>query len=167
MKMFSAKTLWDARRIISSAHIPYDDLFDWIYENLPLVLDDPVERYAGMEALARADLYESRAKRSSYRLLKYMFNEMTGGVALSRLPRGLDLILGLDDAQALPELPEELPDDGHPQPYYPPCLPGRQPLHQGPSREVDGYLPHHRLQLISSPTKPLHHCGLSTQGRVA
>jgi len=84
MRLFSARSLREARGIISSSYINYDDLYDWIYENLPLVLDDPVERYAGMEALARADLYESRAKRSSYRLLKYMFNEMTGGVALSR-----------------------------------------------------------------------------------
>jgi replication factor C large subunit len=78
MKMFSAKTLWDAKRIISSAHIPYDDLFDWIYENLPLVLDDPSDLAEGMEALARADIHQTRARRTqNYRLIKYMFNEMT------------------------------------------------------------------------------------------
>ncbi len=89
MKMFSAKTLWDARRIISSAHIPYDDLFDWIYENLPLVLDDPSDLAEGMNALARADIHQSRARRTqNYRLIKYMFNEMTGGVALSRRNSG-------------------------------------------------------------------------------
>jgi replication factor C large subunit len=85
MKMFSAKTLRDARRIISSAHIPYDDLFNWIYENLPLVLDDASDLAEGMEALSRADIHQTRARRTqNYRLIKYMFDEMTGGVALSR-----------------------------------------------------------------------------------
>lgn len=84
-KMFSAKTLWEARRIISSTHINYDDLFDWIYENLPIVLDDPRDLAEGMEALARADIHQTRGKRTQkYRLLKYMFNDMTGGVAFSR-----------------------------------------------------------------------------------
>jgi replication factor C large subunit len=85
MKMFSAKTLWEARRIISSAHISYDDLFNWIYENLPLVLDDPLELAEGMDALSRADIHQTRARRTqNYRLIKYMFNEMTGGVSLAR-----------------------------------------------------------------------------------
>ncbi len=85
MKMFSAKTLRDARSIISKAHINYDTLFDWIYENLPTVLDDPRELSEGMEALSRADIYQTQGKKSQdYRLLKYMFNSMTGGVALAR-----------------------------------------------------------------------------------
>ena len=85
-KMFSAKTLWEARRVISSAHIEYDTLFDWIYENLPVVLDSPRDLARGMEALSRADIHQTRAQRTqAYRLLKYMFNEMTGGVALSKL----------------------------------------------------------------------------------
>ena len=85
MKMFSSKTLWDARRAISSAHIPYDDLYDWVYENLPIVLDNPLDLAEGMDALARADIHQTRARRTqNYRLIKYMFNEMTGGVALAR-----------------------------------------------------------------------------------
>ena len=85
MRMFSARTLRDARRVIASAYISYDDLFDWIYENLPLVLDDPHDMAEGLEALARADIHQNRARSTqAYRLLKYMFNEMTGGVALAR-----------------------------------------------------------------------------------
>ena len=93
-KMFAAKTLRDARRVISTAHIGYDDLFDWIYENLPVVLDDPYDLAEGMEALAKADIHQTRAKRTqSFRLLKYMFNEMTGGVTLSRRrSEGLGLV---------------------------------------------------------------------------
>ncbi len=89
MKMFSAKTLRDARRIISSAHIDYDTLFDWIHENLPTVLDDPQDLADAMDYLAKADIHQTRGRRTQeYRLLKYMFNDMTGGVALSR--RGSD-----------------------------------------------------------------------------
>ena len=85
-KMFSAKSLREARSVISSAHIDYDTLFDWIYENLPVVLDSPRDLARGMEALSRADIHQTRAQRTQvYRLLKYMFNEMTGGVALSKL----------------------------------------------------------------------------------
>ncbi len=85
MKLFSAKTLSDARRVISSAHIPYDDLFNWIYENLPLVLNDTSDLAEGIDALSRADIHKTRARRTQdYRLIKYMFDEMTGGVALAR-----------------------------------------------------------------------------------
>jgi len=85
MNMFSARTLMDARKAISQAYINYDDLFDWIYENTPLVLDDPRDLYEGLEALSKADMHQNRAKSSQqYRLLKYMFNDMTGGVALAR-----------------------------------------------------------------------------------
>ncbi|TRO46621.1 replication factor C large subunit, partial [Candidatus Bathyarchaeota archaeon] len=85
-KMFAAKSLSEARGVISSAHIDYDTLFDWIYENLPVVLDNPRDLARGMEALSRADIHQTRAQRTqAYRLLKYMFNDMTGGVALSNL----------------------------------------------------------------------------------
>jgi replication factor C large subunit len=86
MKMFSAKTLRDARSVISSSYIGYDDLFNWIYENLPVVLDDPGDLLEGMDALARADVHQTRGKRTQeYRLLKYMFNDLTGGVTFSKV----------------------------------------------------------------------------------
>ena len=85
MKMFSAKSLREARSVISSAHINYDTLFDWIYENLPTVLDHPSELAEGLDALSRADMFQTRGKTSQdYRLLKYMFNSMTGGVSMAR-----------------------------------------------------------------------------------
>ncbi len=85
MKLFSAKTLSDARKVISSVHIPYVDLFNWIYENLPLILNDTSDLAEGIDALSRADIHQVRARRTQdYRLIKYMFDEMTGGVALAR-----------------------------------------------------------------------------------
>lgn len=83
-RIFSARTLLEARKTISQSMIPYEDLFDWIYENLPLVIDEPGERLQALETLAKADVYQRRARSSNYRLLKYMFNLMTGGVAFSR-----------------------------------------------------------------------------------
>jgi len=35
----------------------YDDLFDWIYENLPLVLDDPPDLAEALHALAWANIH--------------------------------------------------------------------------------------------------------------
>ena len=59
-------------------------LIDWIYENIPLFLDDKEDLYQGLIALAKADIYENRARKSNYRLQKYMYLMMSGGVALSR-----------------------------------------------------------------------------------
>ena len=83
--IFAAKTLFEARRAINQAYIEHEELFDWIYENLPLILDDRRDLLEGLEALSKADVYAKRARSSSYRLQKYMFNEMTGGVAFSRM----------------------------------------------------------------------------------
>jgi replication factor C large subunit len=82
--IFSAKTLQEARKAISQAYIDHEELYDWIYENLPLLFEDKHDLLEGLEALARADIYAKRARSSSYRLQKYMFNMMTGGVAFSR-----------------------------------------------------------------------------------
>jgi replication factor C large subunit len=83
-KIFSAKSLSEAKKTISQSMIPYDKLFEWIYENLPYIMDDPEERLTALKALAKADIFNNRAQKSNYRLLKYMFNDMTGGVSLHR-----------------------------------------------------------------------------------
>jgi replication factor C large subunit len=82
--LFASRTLHDARKAISQAFINHEELFDWIYENLPLIFDDPHELAEALNALSRADIFERRAKTFNYRLQKYMYNNMTGGVALSR-----------------------------------------------------------------------------------
>ena len=92
-RIFNAKSLWEARHTISQSMIPYDDLFNWIYENLPLIIDHPKERLIALQALSSADIYQKRARTSNYRLLKYMFNNMTGGVSFSRSEsKGLGLL---------------------------------------------------------------------------
>ena len=92
-RIMSAKSLWEARQTISQSMIPYDELILWIYENLPFVVDEPVERLHALESLSNADIHQKRARMSNYRLLKYMFNSMTGGVAFSRIKsKGLGLL---------------------------------------------------------------------------
>ena len=83
-RIFSATNLSDARQTIRQSMISYDDLFDWIYENLPTVIDDPHERLQALNQLSKADIYQTKAKQYDYRLLKYMFDLMTGGIAFSR-----------------------------------------------------------------------------------
>jgi replication factor C large subunit len=83
-KIFSATSLWEARQTIRQSMISYDDLYDWIYENLPTVIDEPHERVKALEVMAKADIYQTRARKNDYRLLKYMFDLMTGGVAFTR-----------------------------------------------------------------------------------
>jgi replication factor C large subunit len=90
--IFSSRNLREARRAVSQSYIGHEGLFDWIYENLPLILDDPGDLDEGLEALARADIYDHRARSSNYRLQKYMFNMMSGGVSFAkRRSEGLGL----------------------------------------------------------------------------
>ena len=79
-RIFSATSLWEARQTIRQSMISYDDLYDWIYENLPTVIDNPSERVKALETMARADIHQRRARTHDYRLLKYMFDLMTGGL---------------------------------------------------------------------------------------
>jgi len=83
-KIFTSRDFLEARKTINQSMIKYDDLYEWIYENIPIVLDDPYERQEALEALSRADIYQRRARMNDYRLLKYFFDLMTGGIAFAR-----------------------------------------------------------------------------------
>lgn len=83
-KIFSSNSLSEARLSIAKRMISYDDLYDWIFENLPIAIDDHLERYNAMDKLAKADIFQNRARFNDWRLLKYMFDLMTGGIALSK-----------------------------------------------------------------------------------
>jgi hypothetical protein len=83
-RIFGARSLWEAKQTIRQSMIGYDDLYDWIFENLPTVIDDPLERLKAIDMMAKADIYQTKARRHDYRLLKYTFDLMTGGVAFTR-----------------------------------------------------------------------------------
>jgi replication factor C large subunit len=84
-RIFSAKSFREARDAFAESPIGYEDLFEWIYENLPYTFDDPHDLAKAMDALSQADIHRKRAdKTQEYRLLKYMFNAMTAEVALTR-----------------------------------------------------------------------------------
>jgi replication factor C large subunit len=83
--IFSAKNCLWAKKAIDIADIDYEMLFEWIYENAPRQLTDPLDRANAMEYLAKADIYLRRVKgRQAWDLLAYFFDLMTAGVALSR-----------------------------------------------------------------------------------
>lgn len=84
-RLFSSRSLQEGRKAIRSSSLNYDDLFDWIHENLPIAVEDPQELAQAYEALSRADLYRSRARTCDYRLLKYMFDLLAGGLSLARV----------------------------------------------------------------------------------
>ena len=83
--IFYSKTCRGAKMALARADVDYEMLFEWIYENAPYQLSDPEDLEAAMEALARADLYRARIRRTQdWGLLSYVLDLMTAGVAMSR-----------------------------------------------------------------------------------
>jgi len=84
--IFSSKNSVQARRAVDSSDINYEMLYEWIYENAPLQLTDPLDLANAMEFLAKADIYLAEARRSqSWRLLPYALDMMSAGVATSKV----------------------------------------------------------------------------------
>jgi replication factor C large subunit len=60
-------------------------LFQWILENTPSQIPKPRELEAAMTALAEADLYFARIRKTqSWHLLSYALDLMTAGVAVAK-----------------------------------------------------------------------------------
>jgi len=88
--IFYSKNCLEAKKAIDAADVDPDMLFEWIYENAPSHLRDPHDLAKGMDALALADLYRGRILSTrNWELLRYVYDFMTAGVALSmeRMPR--------------------------------------------------------------------------------
>ncbi len=74
-----------AKQAIDMADVDMDMLFEWIYENTPYHFDVPDELANAMEALATADLYRGRIKRTrNWKLMRYVIDFMTAGVSMAR-----------------------------------------------------------------------------------
>jgi hypothetical protein len=60
-------------------------LFEWVYENVPAHFTDSHDLARAMDALALADLYRGRIRRTQdWSLMRYVVDFMTGGVAMAR-----------------------------------------------------------------------------------
>lgn len=80
-----AKSCSAAKQSIDMADTDLDMLFEWIYENTPHHFNVPGELSNAMEALARADLYRARIRRTrNWKLTRYFVDLMTAGVAMAR-----------------------------------------------------------------------------------
>jgi replication factor C large subunit len=80
-----AKTCSGAKQAVDLADIDVDMLFEWIYENVPRQFTDPHDLANAMEALAKADVYRGRIRRTQdWSMLRYVIDYMTAGVAMSR-----------------------------------------------------------------------------------
>ncbi|MFP3984545.1 MAG: replication factor C large subunit [Candidatus Bathyarchaeia archaeon] len=79
------KTCETAKQAVDMADVDLDMLFEWIYENAPHHFNVPSELAEAMEALARADLYRGRIRRTqNWKLTRYVIDFMTAGVAMAR-----------------------------------------------------------------------------------
>ncbi len=83
-KIFISKYAWQAKQAASQTDLSPDELKQWINENLPIQIHDPVDLWRAYEALSKADVYFGRIIRSgSWDLLPYAIEMMTAGVSLS------------------------------------------------------------------------------------
>ncbi len=83
--LFSSRTSEQARAVLSQSSLDYNDLKEWIHENLPYQYSDPEELAEAYDALAKADVYLGRiVKSQDWGLLSYAIDMMTAGVAMAR-----------------------------------------------------------------------------------
>jgi replication factor C large subunit len=83
--VFNAKTVAYAKRALNMSDIEPDMLFQWIVENTPYQIVNPKELSNAMDALAEADLFFARTRRTQdWHLVSYAYDLMTAGVALSK-----------------------------------------------------------------------------------
>ncbi len=83
--IFKTNSLVAARRSIDDVGKDPDEIFWWIEQNIVNEYEKPKEIAEAYEMLAIANMFRSRIRRRQYwKLLKYMIDFMTGGVALSK-----------------------------------------------------------------------------------
>jgi replication factor C large subunit len=83
--IFNSRTVAQARRALDKSDLDHEMLFQWILENTPGQIPNPRELEAAMSALAEADLYFARIRKTqSWHLLSYALDLMTAGVAVAK-----------------------------------------------------------------------------------
>ncbi len=82
--LFMSRYFWQAKRAVTHADLDYDTLLQWINENIAQQYTHPEDIWRAHEALARADIYLGRIKRTlAWDLLPYVF-DLAASVALAR-----------------------------------------------------------------------------------
>ena len=83
--IFKTKSLLAAQMSIENVDKEPDEIFWWIEQNIANEYEKPDEIAKAYEMLSRADIFRGRINiRQYWKLLKYMIDLMTGGVALSK-----------------------------------------------------------------------------------
>ncbi len=83
--IFNSHTVAQARRALDKSEVDHEMLFQWILENAPAQIPRTRELEVAMSALAEADLYFARIRKTqSWHLLSYALDLMTAGVAISK-----------------------------------------------------------------------------------
>jgi replication factor C large subunit len=83
--IFNSRTVAQARRALDKSDLDHEMLFQWILENTPSQVPNPHELEGAMSALAEADLYFARIRKTqSWHLLSYALDLMTAGVAVAK-----------------------------------------------------------------------------------
>jgi replication factor C large subunit len=83
--IFNSRTVAAARRALSISDLDQEMLFQWIFENVPYQIQKPDELQQAISALAEADMFFARIKKTrSWHLLSYALDLMTAGVAIAK-----------------------------------------------------------------------------------
>ncbi|MEM0085245.1 MAG: replication factor C large subunit [Candidatus Methanomethylicia archaeon] len=83
--IFSANTCNSAKRYTITSDLSYDELIQWLNENIPIQYSEPKELVDAFNSLSKADVYLGRIKSSQdWSLLSYAMDLMTAGVALAK-----------------------------------------------------------------------------------
>jgi len=88
--VFNSPTVAAARRATNVSDVDHEMLFQWILENTPSQITEPHEFSEAMNALAEADMFYARIRKTQqWHLLSYAFDLMTAGVAIAKRTRSM------------------------------------------------------------------------------
>ena len=83
--LFKTKDLRTAKDAVDDLEEGYDEVFEWIRENVPKEYSKKEDLAEAMEHLSKADLYKGRMiTNQDWKLLRYVYEHMTCGVAVSK-----------------------------------------------------------------------------------
>jgi replication factor C large subunit len=83
--ILTTKSAAEIRELSWTVDMPPEDILAWVEENIPKMVADPEARARVCDAISRADIFLSRAKRKqAYGLWGYASDIMTAGVSLNR-----------------------------------------------------------------------------------